>query len=368
MAAPLSTLLSQVLVAHTIELDNEFERRFAEAGGGARVASLVMWSNLLRFVGDGTSVGELVAATGLQPPQVLSALGGVERWRYVVVSPPGAGKEPRDGYGSARALKDDFVVRFSEAGERAAAIWPELPDRVADRWRARFGDARIAELEAALRDVVGPVADELPAYVPILVSSNGLALELPLRQRGGFQGETALVVLLARAAMRYGLDFERESPVALALSANVLRVLDATGVRASELPARGGISKEAVAMALTALRKTDYVAVDGPRPATAVVRLTRSGQELVRGQGELHGAIESRWSSALGADVVTFLRGSLDAVLDDPLLPDGLRSPPGGWRAGGRYRAQTDALLSDPRGFLPHAPMVLHRGGWPDGS
>ena len=42
---PLSTLLSRALVAFTIEFDNEFEHRFAQVGGGARVASLVMWSN-----------------------------------------------------------------------------------------------------------------------------------------------------------------------------------------------------------------------------------------------------------------------------------------------------------------------------------
>jgi hypothetical protein len=33
MSTPLSTLLTQALVAFTIELDNEFERRFEQAGG-----------------------------------------------------------------------------------------------------------------------------------------------------------------------------------------------------------------------------------------------------------------------------------------------------------------------------------------------
>ena len=41
---PLSALLSQVLVAFTVEFDNEFERQMAEAGyPGARL-SLVVWS------------------------------------------------------------------------------------------------------------------------------------------------------------------------------------------------------------------------------------------------------------------------------------------------------------------------------------
>ena len=58
--SPLSTLLSHALLAFTIELDNEFECRFAETGQRARVVSVVMWSNFLRVVGEGTTVEELV--------------------------------------------------------------------------------------------------------------------------------------------------------------------------------------------------------------------------------------------------------------------------------------------------------------------
>src|SRR5271166_5589538 len=66
---PLSALLSQVLVAFTIEFDNESERRIQHwttrhgSTGGARgvwLASLVMFSNCMQFVGeDGVRVGEL---------------------------------------------------------------------------------------------------------------------------------------------------------------------------------------------------------------------------------------------------------------------------------------------------------------------
>src|SRR5688500_12510660 len=123
---PLSTLLSHVLVAYTIELDNEFERRFEEAGGGARVVSVVMWSNFLRFVDDGIAVGQLADAAGLQKGRMLSTLGGMERWRYVVVAAAGARQPPtakRDGWGSARRLRSDWVVRRTPAGQTAAAIW-----------------------------------------------------------------------------------------------------------------------------------------------------------------------------------------------------------------------------------------------------
>jgi len=64
---PLSTLLSQVLVAFTIEFDNEFERRkphrTTNHGGTPHapwLVSLAMWSNCMQFIGDdGVRVGEL---------------------------------------------------------------------------------------------------------------------------------------------------------------------------------------------------------------------------------------------------------------------------------------------------------------------
>jgi hypothetical protein len=59
---PLSALLSQLLVAFTVEFDNEFERRMGELGyAGARL-SLVAWSNWIRFISEnGVSVRELSA-------------------------------------------------------------------------------------------------------------------------------------------------------------------------------------------------------------------------------------------------------------------------------------------------------------------
>ena len=108
---PLTTPLSHALVAFTIEFDNEFERRFSEAGGGARVASLVMWSNFMRFVGDGITVGELPGAAGLHKALTRSTIGGMERWRYVAVGPAGEQViSKREGYGSGSRLRSEWVV------------------------------------------------------------------------------------------------------------------------------------------------------------------------------------------------------------------------------------------------------------------
>lgn len=53
-SSPLSTPLAQLLTAFTIEYDNEFDDRLVEANVGRRFPiSTVMWSNFMRFVGDG---------------------------------------------------------------------------------------------------------------------------------------------------------------------------------------------------------------------------------------------------------------------------------------------------------------------------
>jgi len=74
-----------------------------------------------------------------------------------------------------------------------------------------------------------------------------------------------------------------------------------------------------------------------------------------------------------GPGEIGALRRSLQSVTGQrdegqPRLAQGLRPYPGGWRAAKPYLQQTTARLQDPHRALPRYPMVLHRGGWPDGS
>ena len=117
-------------------------------------------------------------------------------------------------------------------------------------------------------------------------------------------------------------------------------------------------------MALRYLTKTGDVVVDAK-----VARLTRQGLEAQEAAPALHAEVERRWGARFGADVVRRLRAALRGVLDQrEALSRGLEPHPDGWRARKRYAEQTQALVADPLGRLPHYPMVLHRGGWPDGS
>jgi DNA-binding MarR family transcriptional regulator len=362
---PISTLLSQVLVAYTIELDNEFERRFEEAGGGARVVSVVMWSNFLRFVDDWMAVGELPDAAGLQKGRMLSTLGGMERWRYVFVASNRARQPPkakRDGWGSARGLRGDWVVRRTPAGRTAAAIWRELFDEIEARWEERFGADAVDGLREALRAIAARIDVELPDFLPVVDSANGMAADLPPGERRGANADAShLAALLSQVLLGYTLDFERESELSLPLSANFVRVLDEKGVSVRDLPLLTGVSKEAAAMALTSLAKSGFVAVEGTSAARKQARLTPKGQKLQRTLARLHADVAKRWETRR-------LRSALERVLEHADLSRGLEPHPGGWRASKPYVARTEAMLAEPRSALPHYPMVLHRGGWPDGS
>ena len=369
---PLSTLLSQPLVAYTIELDNEFERRFVETGQRARVASVVMWSNFLRFVGDGIEVGALPEAAGLPKARMLSIVGGMERWRYVFVAAASARTPPkskREGWGSGRALRKDWVVRPTSAGRKAQEIWPLLFDEVDTRWAERFGGDAVGQLEGSLRSVVDRLDAELPEYPPIVASSDGMAAGFSPREQGtAGESRVHLPALLSQVLLAYTLDFERESDLSLPMDSNFMSVLDETGVRVADLTRAAGVSKEATNIALKFLTKVGLVLVDGASAPTKRARLTANGLEVRNSLRRRHVLVEKGWKRRFGAGDVDRLRSSLEAVLTHPDLSRGLHPHPGGWRASKPYLERTEAMLEDPRSALPHYPMVLHRGGWPDGS
>jgi DNA-binding MarR family transcriptional regulator len=348
---PLPTLLSQALVAFTIEFDNEAEHRLTDrttvaAGpaGAPWLVSQVMWANVLQYVGaEGVRVAELHA----RARTTRDSLGGLQRWGYVVV------------HGEPAA---DPLVGITSAGRSAQEIWRPLALEVEGRWRGRFGPQAVETLRRALEEVVGRFDVELPDYLPIVYpTSNGKA-EIPPRTAfapaSRADRSPDLSVLLAQALLGFTLDFEAGSKISLPISANTLRVLTPTGVRVRELPLLTGVSKEANAMAVGFLERHGCAAVEPDASASRgkVVRLTAKGQRAQAKYVRVLGAAEEEWVARFGPEAVQALREALERVVG-PALLDGVRPYPDGWRASVR-----------PPSTLPHYPMVLHRGGYPDGS
>jgi hypothetical protein len=121
-----------------------------------------------------------------------------------------------------------------------------------------------------------------------------------------------------------------------------------------------GVSKEAIAMAVKRLQERGFAVVQqGEQNRRArVVILTAKGKGARNIYRRLVWKLEQRWRAKFGSHVIN-LRQSLERLAggSGSLLYRGLEPYPDGWRASLR-RPET----------LPHYPMVLHRGGFPDGS
>jgi methyltransferase (TIGR00027 family) len=358
-----SGLLSQAIVALTIEIDNEAEHRlphrttnYGAGGDGPWLTSLAMFENCLRFVTDQPiTVGELEILA-----RTRTNLDGMRRWGYITID--GTSKKihkTRPGPGA--------VLRATARGLRARETWLPLPGVIEQRWQERYGAEPVARLRHHLEDLAGHLDPGLPDTLPVLhqaLFSPGPDPALP--PRPGEPGVTALPLsaLLSRVLLAFALDYERESEQSLAIGANLLRVLSPGPTRLRDLPPLTGLSKEAVAWAMGALLRA-RLAVEEPDPAASrgrIARLTERGRRAQRLHLELLGTVEDRWRERFGRDTLGALRECLEALAtgaegQPPPLFQALEPYPDNWRAA----------VPSPR-TLPYYPMVLHRGGYPDGS
>jgi hypothetical protein len=357
---PLTTLLSQALVAYTIEFDNEAEHRMPHRTTRGRdpglrgvwLVSMVMWLNCMQYLGD-----EPMLVTDLeQRARTPAHLDGMRRWGYVELE-SGSGADPR------RRPKD-LTIRPTARGQQAQRVWRPLGAEIEDRWRDRFGAAATGRLRDALAGVAGQLDLDLPDGMPILhhglwSTRPGFAPREPVTEP-----DLPLGVLLARVLLGLTAGFEQRAKLSLAVHADLLRVLNTDGVLVKDLPTRTGVSKEALAMALGLVTRADLVVVAAAAGSRfKAARLTGRGQEAQWAFGDAMGQLEARTGSRFGADTVAGLRAALEPLAGDPGDPDpspllaGLEPYPDNWRAG-----------TPPAQVLPHFPMVLHRGGFPDGS
>ena len=364
---PLPMLISQALVAFTIEFDNEFEHRMPHrttshrSGYGPWLVSMAMYLNCMQFVSDeGITLGELENLA-----RTPTNLNGMRRWGYVLVEPPPSGSR-------SRQPGRDWIIRTTTKGKMACEVWRPLFGVIEERWRVRFGAGKVNRLREALAGVVNQLDTRLPDCLPILgygLRTQRYEHEKQRETRRENQdsvdkgnrrhvSELPLPTLLSKVLLAFAIDFESESPLALAIDANVLRVLGTKSVRVRDLPQLSGVSKEAIAMAIGFLGKRGIVIVesDSAEKRTKVARLTAKGVETQRAQRRLIAKVEERWRERFGANKICELREALEPLSREALL-GGLEPYPEGWRASVRRPE-----------VLPHYPMVLHRGGYPDGS
>jgi hypothetical protein len=341
----LATLLSQVLVAYTIEADYEFEslmphrtalsRAAGEKPKGPWLISLAMWANFLALVPEaGIPVTDLSTRAGIRRLDT----AGMQRWGYVKI--------------------EDGMLRLTPGGAAAARIWTPIEDRIERRWRDRFGADVLATLRSSITSSLADLDQVGPNFLPIV--RHGLWTTRQLRpDRDPREQSGSLSAVLCRALTVIAVAFERTSPVSIALAANALRVLDSAGTPMPDVSRRAGIAREITDVSLGYLEKQGLVTI-GSDGRTRVVTPTGAGLAVQELAEERLGELNRRFES---------VRAPLEAILSNTdALVDALTPHPEAWRARNPYAAQTERLLADPRARLPRFPIVTHRGGYPDGS
>jgi predicted transcriptional regulator len=368
---PFTALLSFALVAFTIEIDNAAESLIPHAttrygtspnSQGAWLTSMVMYLNCLKHLPDEGIPEEGITVRELERrARTTTNLNGMMRWGHIFMAP-----SPNDA--RAKPPEADWIVKPTAAGSAAKKAWQPLFGATERRWHKRFGWYEVEELRAALKVLVPHLPPDLPDCMPIL--GFGLSLKQAFAKRSKLEPSAdsakleslTIPELLARILVAFALEFEDASSLSLALCADVLRVLNEKGVRVRDLPALSGVSKEAIAMALGFMRKRGLCQEEQEGAGKArVVKLTPKGRVAQLEYQRLESEIETQWATRLG-ERMSRLRKALEKLLgdsgrDQTELLNGIAPPKDCWRAE----------VPRPK-TLPWFPMVLHRGGFPDGS
>ena len=117
---PLSALLSQVLVAFTLELDDEFEKQMRQSGYAGASLSVVIWSTLMRFLaGASPSVRDLAAQSLSSEKRLKFELGCLERWSFITLE-----ADPADDAPSLSGPTGSRAAFCATAGAAVAAFAP----------------------------------------------------------------------------------------------------------------------------------------------------------------------------------------------------------------------------------------------------
>ncbi len=397
---PLSALLSQILVAFTVELDNEFELRMARLSFPGGRLSLAVWLNLLRFVGESPiSIGDLAAQSLFEQTEIKGMLGCLERWRFVWLDSPQGDKSTarisqemarrglREGWGSGRGINARTTVQLTPMGVKAREIWAPLPNAIEDRWRKRFGVEAVGDLRQGLEAIQDQLEYELPQG---LVNARWRRRPFAARKARSTT-PLPLPALLSQLLVAFAIEFEPRSDAPVAQCANTIRVLSEDSTPEAELPRLTGCSPETCGLGW---QLKPFVAV-GPDPAAKcgkALSLTARGLLAQTQYSRLAAEIEQGWEKRFGQQHVFRLRSALLKLFDlegsgphPRLISDGLVPPPGVVRAGdsapalGRREvgsaalkrmrdlvAQTEAFVADPVHALPHYPMFdMNRGFGP---
>ena len=342
---PLFAQVSHLYTAFTVSCDNRFElsvphRTTGHGGtpGAPWLVSSSLWFRFLRHIpphGE-ISLSDLKHHAALPTNELKMWITRFESW-----------------WGYLRIDPATKMVRPTAGGRIALEAFPIALAETEAAWRKELGTPPIEAIAALTARL-----EETKPLPPCLSTLNyGLYTtpnEHPDTSPAMGPYDNSLPALLAKFLYAFALDYERESFLALAVSANVLRLIPPQGVAVRTLPAASGIARGAMANALKLLLKsnsvTHYVTTEFTGKA---LRRTGRGNDSHALFEETIAAVETQWRKQFGTKLIDQLK----ALPSAKHLLAATKPQPGNWRAN--VPAPT---------HLPWFPIILHRGGFPDGS
>jgi hypothetical protein len=205
------------------------------------------------------------------------------------------------------------IVRLTDHWAGIASQWSLLQDSAEEKWRARIGVRRTANLRTYLQQVVAMMPLEHPHYPASygaadasITGGNGKDWEAVPRHSGDTVSHLPLSALLSQALVNVAMNYEERSPVALSLATTVIMRIPRSGRLVHELGSSGGIS---------ALRRHGFVRVTTAARG-GIISLTPKGAAVFDAHEERLRAVETDWRNWFGSARVDALRLALQNVAD----------------------------------------------------
>ncbi|MGH8987299.1 MAG: hypothetical protein ACRDXC_01700 [Acidimicrobiales bacterium] len=261
--------------------------------------SLDVWANLLRVL-------DVEGVDRRQLPSLLRLSTRAVRSRVSAAVRSGWAEEPE--HGGAQVL-----VGLSDQGAAVAGRWRELEPASECRWRAGVGAGHASDLRRALESVVSALPLELPHYpasygaaAASITGGHGQDWKPVSRTGEDSVSQLPVSALVSQALVAFAIDYQELSPVALTLSAAVIKRIPPQGRPVRGLGHGAGLS---------ALARHGFVKLVGDGK-DAVVQLTKRGAAVHDAYDDRVEALETEWRQRFGSSEVAALRSALEAAVD----------------------------------------------------
>jgi hypothetical protein len=210
-----------------------------------------------------------------------------------------------------RPKRGDVTVKMTARGSKMRERWKSLQATAEERWQANASADAAARLRSSVEAVVARFLLEHPHYPAgygtgdaRITGGNGRDWKPVYRDSGDTVSNLSLCALVSQALVAFAMDYEKESPVALSLSTNVIKRIPADGRPLDELDDSVGVS---------ALIRHGFLRVND-NGGRKTVLLTPRGLSVNIAYGGRIQAVEAEWRVRYGSESIAALRRALEEV------------------------------------------------------